>query len=162
MGDPFFKVTSEDIRSGSRIRADKSIERALFRVGVLVKMQAKANILNRGVVMTRTLHDSIDFRIDRLSNDDMELVFHARNVSYAHISEFGSNNMTDKMRRAMFARMRDDPGGIPKMPGKGVVPKDGGVYFGRKWLRDAMDGHTGQIMAFLRDAIQQMDIIERV
>ena len=157
MANIFFEVSSKTIRSGSRLSVEKSIERALFSIGVIVKNQIKVNIRQRDVIQSGRLRDAINFRIEK-SSGEMSLIMEARNVSYAHINEFGSNNITDKVRRAMFARLREQ--GVPRRPGKGVMEDN--VFFGRKFVRDALDGHQGRIMAFLRDAIREIDLIERV
>lgn len=152
---PTFNVSADIIRGSSRISLDKSIERAMFKMGVLIKNQAKINIRNQGMIQTRELLNSIGFKIEK-NDGDFELIIGAFNNNYAHIVEFGSNNITDRVRAAMFARMREQ--GISKQPGKGII--QGNVYRGRPFMRPALDGHTRQIMAFLRDAIRQFDLTE--
>lgn len=150
-----FKVSAETIRGTSRLRVDKSIEKAMFKMGLLIVAQAKINVRNQGMIQTRNLLDSIGFRIDKES-DGPELIIGAFNNTYAHIVEFGSNNITDRVRKAMFARMREM--GILKQPGKGVI--QGNVYRGRPFMRPALDGHSRQIVAFLRDAVREFDLTE--
>lgn len=124
-------------------------------MGLLIVAQAKMNIRNQGMIQTRNLLNSIGFRIDK-DDGEFNLVIGAFNNAYAHIVEFGSNNITDRVRRAMFARMREM--GILKQPGKGII--QGNVYRGRPFMRPALDGHTRQIMAFLRDAVREFDLTQ--
>jgi len=153
---PTFEISADIIRDRSRIRVDKSIEKVMFRLGSLISNQAKINIRNQGMIQTRNLLQSIGFRIDKDSGE-FNLVIGAFNNAYAHIVEFGSNNITDRVRKAMFANMRE--AGIKKKPGKGVI--QGNVYRGRSFMGAALDGHSRQFVAFLRDAVREFDLAEK-
>ena len=151
---PRIEISADVIRSNSGISLDKSIERAMFRIGSAVKNQIKTNIRNQGIVQSGRLFDSIDFKIEK-KNGEWDLVMGAFDNNYAHIVEFGSDNITDRVRRAMFARMREES--IPKSPGKGII--EGQTYRERPFMRPAFDTQKGQILAFLRDASREFDIL---
>jgi hypothetical protein len=154
--DPRIEITADVVRNTTRLTASKSIEKALFKAGILISAQIKINLRNQDMVETRKLINSIKFRVDK-SGDEMSLVVGSFDNAYAHINEFGSNNITDQSRRAMFAQLRRDS--IPKKPGKGVIV--GSTFNQRPFIRPALDGHSKQTMAFLRDAIREFDLIER-
>lgn len=154
--NPTLNITADIIRDNSRISVDKSIERAMFRVGSLLKNQIKANIRGQGLIRTRALFDSIDFRVAK-KDGEFELILGALDNNYAHIVEFGSDNITDRVRRAMFAKMQED--GQPKQPSKGVIV--GQTYRERPFMRPAFDQQKGQILAFIRDAAREFDIVGR-
>ena len=124
-------------------------------MGSLISNQAKMNIRNQGMIQTGKLLQSIGFRIDEES-DGFNLVIGSFNNAYAHIVEFGSNNITDRVRKAMFRQMKED--GFSNRPSKGVI--QGNVYRGRPFMRPALDGHSNQILAFLRDAVREFDLTE--
>jgi hypothetical protein len=153
---PRIEVSSETIRNTTRLRADKSIEKAMFRAGSITKNQIIVNLRNEGMKLSEQLIKSIGFSIEG-SGDEMNLIVGSFNNDYAHINEFGSNNITDRVRRAMFARLREE-GHAPNR-GKGVI--QGNVFSQRPFIGPAIRGHNDRIMAFLRDAIREFDLIER-
>ena len=154
--NPTLNITADIIRDKSRISVDKSIERAMFRIGSLLKNQIKSNVKSQGLVRTRALFDSIDFRISA-KDGEYDLILGALDNNYAHIVEFGSDNITDRVRRAMFAKMDED--GMPRRPSKGVII--GQTYRERPFMRPAFDQQKGQILAFIRDAAREFDIVGR-
>ena len=153
---PRIEISADVVRDTTRLSASKSIEKALFKAGILITAQAKMNLRNQGMVETRALLKSLGFRIDK-SGTEMNLVVGSFDNDYAHINEFGSNNITDRVRRAMFAQLRNSS--IPKRPGKGVM--NGNMFRQRPFIRPALVGHRQQTMAFLRDALREFDLIER-
>jgi hypothetical protein len=155
MGSPRIEVSVDAIRSSTRLRAEKSIRNAMFRAGILISNEIKVNLRNNGMIETGKLLQSIGFNIEG-GGDDMTLTIGSFNNAYAHINEFGSNNVTDRMRRAMFARMREE--GVPRKPGKNVMI--GNTFRGRPYMGPALHGQSDRIMAFLRDAIREFDLNE--
>jgi hypothetical protein len=90
------------------------------------------------------LRSSIRFDIRTTKNLSI-LTVSAFGVPYARMVEYGGP-FTDKMRRAMFARLRDM--GKPKRPGKGIIRA--GHYQARPFLRPAIS----ESIPFIRKTIR--------
>jgi hypothetical protein len=155
MADLKLKVTSKTVRETTRFKAAEAVENRLRTAGNVIVRQIKTNIRNQGMIQSRDLYESIEARIIPFRAGSVTLSVGSFGLAYAHINEFGSNNVTDRMRRAMFARMREN--GVPKKPGKNVVV--GNSFMARPYIRPALDGHSGQIMALMRDAVREFDLM---
>lgn len=119
------------------------MKEAFTLIGLIVASQTKINIRTQGIIDTGTLLNSI--RYELIPDGVMVGSF---GVKYAAINEFGGV-FTDKMRRAMFAALRER-GGKQRLESRGVIKND--KWKARPYLRPAVKKQTNAIVDILRRA----------
>lgn len=145
--------TPEDIIS--RLRAmnaavapeSPKIKETLTRVGILLEAEIKMNVRRQGLIDSSRLINSIRYEFDRGPSDATVLRVGSFSVPYAAIHEFGGP-FTDRMRRAMFAAIRERGG--PERPSKGRIV--GNRVKASPYLRPAIQKHRGRVVDLLREA----------
>lgn len=142
----------DDLIKRIRVRArrwvfnDREAKQRLIRIGLLLENQTKINIRRQGIVDTGNLLNSIQSRV--VSSQNRAIISYGSfGVKYARVHEFGGP-FTDRMRRAMFARL-NARGAAPK-PGKGIV--QGGFIRARPYIRPSIIQQRRRIIEILREA----------
>jgi phage gpG-like protein len=141
----------DEIRASLRARnaatsdgMTKSMKTKLIRIATIVTTSAKLNIRKHRMIDSGNLIKSIGY--DLVQTDDLStLIVGSYGVKYAAINEFGGV-FSDKMRRAMFARLRAT--GRKKRPSKGVIQGD--RWRARPYLRPAIRDNIVRILEILR------------
>lgn len=127
-----------------RFNNSESQER-LIRIGLLLENQTKLNIRRQGIVDTGNLLNSIQSRV--FANETSATIqYGSYGVVYAALHEFGGP-FTEKMRRAMFAKLRAR--NAPKKPGKGLVK--GNYIKARPYIRPSVIQQRRRIFQLLQD-----------
>ena len=119
-------------------------KQAQFMIGSHIRNAAIENITAVGAVDTGLLRSSIRFDIRTMKGASL-LNVGAFGTPYARMVEYGGP-FTDRMRRAMFARFKEE--GRKPRPGKGVIR--GGHYEERPFLRPAIKNSEDYILETLR------------
>lgn len=126
-----------------RFNNSESQER-LVRIALLLENQTKLNIRRQGIVDTGNLLNSIQSSV--VANETSAIIqYGSYGVVYAALHEFGGP-FTDRMRRAMFAKLRAR--NAPKKPGKGLVK--GGMMKARPYIRPSVIQQRRRILEILK------------
>lgn len=140
----------DDIRASLRARNNNQADgmsldtkKKLIRIATLVTTSAKLNIRKHRMIDSGNLLKSIAYDLAQ-DGDTSTLIVGSYGVKYAAMNEFGGV-FTDRMRRAMFAKMRA-LGKKPKQ-GKGVIIGD--RWTARPYLRPAIRDNIQNILRIL-------------
>lgn len=133
------------VRARRWVFNDSDTKKRLTRIALLLENQTKINVRRQGIVDTGNLLNSIQSRV--VSNQNSAIVsYGSYGVTYAALHEFGGP-FTDRMRRAMFAKLRAR--GAPKKPGKGIV--QGGFIRARPYIRPSLIQQRRRILEILAE-----------
>ena len=133
------------VRARRWVFNDRDAKKRLTRIALLLENQTKINIRRQGIVDTGNLLNSIQSRVASRQNSAI-ITYGSFGVVYAGIHEFGGP-FTDRMRRAMFARL--NARGAPPKPGKGII--QGGFIRARPYIRPSIIQQRRRIIQILRE-----------
>jgi phage gpG-like protein len=132
------------VRTRRYVFSDADAKKRLTRIALLLENQTKINIRRQGIVDTGNLLNSIQSRV--VAREHRAIISYGSfGVAYAGLHEFGGP-FTDRMRRAMFAKLRAR--GAPPKPGKGIV--QGGYIRARPYIRPSLIQQRRRILEILK------------
>lgn len=137
------------IRRKNESFSKSKIDEAMFRIGTAIVNQAKINARNKDIYDTGNLINNIAFRTYGSSGRRI-LQVGVFGVSYAAVNEYGSNNITDQVRRAMFRSLRER--GKIGLPGKGIMV---GSSFKRRPFLNPAHRQKRLFLTILRDTLRK-------
>lgn len=129
---------------------DPKMKEALIRIGVMLEGEIKLNIRRKKIIDTGALFNSIKWKFVQ---DGIEVG--SFGVPYAAIHEFGSKDVKDVQRRAMFASMRD----AGKLDGarvsKNILDFSGPTitFKARPFIRPAVKKKKKRIVKIMQDLL---------
>ena len=142
----------EKLAKFQNIGNDKRIDVIMNRIGQKFETEMKANLTRSGSVNTRNLLLRTGFRL-RKDGTTRTLEVGTFGVLYAAAVEFPSNNYTERVRRAMFAKLRRS--GQLTGISKGVIDFAAGEREARPYLKPAFDMLSPEVLATLRVFIRE-------
>ena len=140
-----------NIRNSAKRMTDEVPNAALDKLGMAISNRAKINIVRQSMVHNGDLLNAIGYRVISRAGDRVLQVGDMVGLSYAAIQEFGSDNITDRVRRAMFRRLREE--GKIGAANKNVMT--GRHFRKRPYLRPAFDASTRDILTVIRDLARE-------
>jgi hypothetical protein len=129
------------------------LRRALMEIGRYLELEIKRNIQRQGIVDTSKLLESVTHKIENKFFGG-RLTVGSIGVIYARFHEFGSGQVDDRQRAAMFARLREE--GKIGTVNKGLLTNN--TFKARPYIRPVRDQkkHRKRITKIIRDYVRRL------